>query len=245
MGIHGKIWGPMLWCYLHTLTMKYPDNPSTMDMDNMLQSLLAISKTLPCELCREHFERALSTGNDYIDPLTYKILKSKKAFIRWMYDFHDFVNKNKVLEKDDIRTQSPKFDVFVNSYEKNDMWKPAIWLYMHMIAATYKDKPTHVDRNMTRNVFMSIAKTMPPMENITPKTILMGSKTVDMKDVLIRGIPLYIKPIDVALKSRVDLFKWVYAYHKYINDKLNRVSPKYADVLRQYNIYLVVDKIPT
>ena len=96
-----KIWGPVLWKYLHLLSINYPDYPDKKTINNHYQLLILIGKTLPCSKCANHYQY-------YMKPVKIKKgLKNKKNFIELILDLHNNVNeklnKNKVSYNELLR----------------------------------------------------------------------------------------------------------------------------------------------
>ena len=128
MGIDAKIWGPHVWFFLHSVCITYPDKPSNIEIKTMQNAIEGVSKIIPCEICREHFVNAVNNGikiknKEILSPLNFNILSSRKKLFRWMYDFHDFVNRYKVS---DVKTISPSFEKVVEYWNimltnKDDM----------------------------------------------------------------------------------------------------------------------------
>lgn len=78
-------WGPNMWNFLHTITLNYPANPTTLDIQNHQMFLESLKYILPCEMCRNHFAENISK----FPPK----LESRMEFIKWMIDLHNEVNK--------------------------------------------------------------------------------------------------------------------------------------------------------
>lgn len=79
-----SIWGPGLWTALHCMTFNYPETPNEHDKEDHEEYLKALSKTLPCMICRQHCKAYLLEHPP--------ALSSRAEFIRWMVDFHNAVN---------------------------------------------------------------------------------------------------------------------------------------------------------
>jgi len=87
-GMMTTIWGPPLWHVLHTLSFNYPVKPSCEDKKNFRNFILALGKILPCRHCRENLKKNLKKF-----PLTQANLRNRDALSRWMYGFHEHINK--------------------------------------------------------------------------------------------------------------------------------------------------------
>jgi len=81
---HPEIWGQGTWVLLHCVTATYPLRVTPAVRDRYEQLLYSLSETLPCKKCRKHFAKHLT--------LSPPSLESRKAFMKWMIDFHNNVN---------------------------------------------------------------------------------------------------------------------------------------------------------
>jgi len=83
-----EIWGPATWTLLHSITLAYPESPTTEDKENIKNFINSFGKVIPCEKCRINFK----SHTEEI-PLNDDVLNSRKNFIKWMIDIHNSVNK--------------------------------------------------------------------------------------------------------------------------------------------------------
>lgn len=93
-------WGPSAWRFMHYITMAYPDNPTTIDKQNMKTFFSSIGSILPCEKCRINFAKHTS-----VYPLNDYVLNSRFDLVNWLIDVHNEVNKmngKKVLSYDEV-----------------------------------------------------------------------------------------------------------------------------------------------
>ena len=84
------IWGQHVWKALHYISLGYPDNPSEQQKQDYKQFFLLLKTTLPCIICRNHYEENLKEL-----PLTDEVLKNKTNLIKWVIDLHNIDNKLK------------------------------------------------------------------------------------------------------------------------------------------------------
>lgn len=92
MDSNPKVWGPILWRKLHTLTFKYPikidpNNPIDRKIQQTVKQLfMDLRNTIPCKKCRDSYRIFLKEMP--IDPH----LGSRDALTRWLYRLHNKVN---------------------------------------------------------------------------------------------------------------------------------------------------------
>lgn len=118
-----KFWGPHFWYTWHAIAAIYPDNPTNTEMANMINFVHNFVGNLPCEVCKSHGIDVLLNGytaKDKNEPslpaLSYKVVKDRKTYFRYVYDFHDIVNRHKKLEEGEVRKSSPKYEYILNFY---------------------------------------------------------------------------------------------------------------------------------
>lgn len=87
-GFLTRFWGPPLWTVLHTMSFNYPVKPTEQDKVDYYVFVHSLQNTLPCRACRENMTKNLEKH-----PLTPEALKSRRAFSKWMYSFHEVINK--------------------------------------------------------------------------------------------------------------------------------------------------------
>jgi hypothetical protein len=82
-----NVWGPHGWTFIHTIALYYPDKPSIIEQDNMVNFFNNIGKVLPCPKCREHY-------NTNLNKQELKIAsKSRDLLFSWTVMMHNKVNK--------------------------------------------------------------------------------------------------------------------------------------------------------
>lgn len=79
-----KFWGPGLWKYLHTAAAA-AETPEKRDAFHNL--VIAINPTLPCKVCKGHFEE----NRRKFDINNYK--QNQESLLLWTYLMHDAVNQ--------------------------------------------------------------------------------------------------------------------------------------------------------
>lgn len=80
-------WGSTIWAALHTLSFAYPNMPTAKERDAAKNLLYGVAALLPCAECRRHSHMYIKHH------LNEEALASRKAFARWMFEFHESVNR--------------------------------------------------------------------------------------------------------------------------------------------------------
>lgn len=87
-GMLTTVWGPSLWHFLHTMSFNYPVKPTRKHKKEYKNFIMSLGKILPCRHCRENYPNNLKSI-----PLAKSALKNRHNFSKWMYNFHEEVNK--------------------------------------------------------------------------------------------------------------------------------------------------------
>ena len=87
-GMVTKIWGPIMWTALHTISFNYPVNPTNEDKRHYKEFIYSLQYVLPCKYCRINL-----TKNFVKKPLLMCHMKNRETFSRYIYDLHELVNK--------------------------------------------------------------------------------------------------------------------------------------------------------
>lgn len=98
----GKVaWGPPTWIMFHTMAEKIDEQFFSQNSLNILQIIQTISSNLPCELCSNH-------AKQYMNKVRFNTIRTKDDFKRFLFDFHNDVNKRKgypLFEISQLKTQ--------------------------------------------------------------------------------------------------------------------------------------------
>lgn len=79
-------WGPGAWKFLHSVALKYPDNPSDNDKNNYLLFFDNLQHVLPCPKCKENYK-------DHLKKFPLKeSLEDNISLFKWTVDIHNEVN---------------------------------------------------------------------------------------------------------------------------------------------------------
>jgi hypothetical protein len=107
-GFVTRIWGPMMWFILHTMSFNYPVHPTAKQKRGYRRFLLSLRDVLPCGKCRtnlaENFRKL---------PPTDAVMQNRATFSRYIYDLHELVND--MLEKP--RSGRPSYEEVRELYE--------------------------------------------------------------------------------------------------------------------------------
>jgi len=77
--------GRSTWKLLHTMSVKYSENPTGDDKKAMQDTLTGLSKTYPCEHCAEDFRKDIKEHPPK--------LENRNALAQWMCELHNRVNR--------------------------------------------------------------------------------------------------------------------------------------------------------
>lgn len=84
-----KYWGPHLWNYIHYSTLNYPENPSPVESNDMLDWVCKLPITIPCAECRYHYDRYIKHHMKELQ----NACKDKELLFNFFVDVHNQVNK--------------------------------------------------------------------------------------------------------------------------------------------------------
>ena len=87
-GMVTKIWGPIMWTALHTISFNYPVNPTLEDKKHYKDFIYNLRYVLPCKYCRINLIKNLKQK-----PLLNCHMKNRETFSRYIYELHELVNK--------------------------------------------------------------------------------------------------------------------------------------------------------
>ena len=84
-----KLWGPLGWMTLHSISVIYPDSPSHEEKMILQRFLTLFTETITCHFCKSHFENMMfAYRNKYPD-----FLDSRLKFFLFVVRCHNTVNK--------------------------------------------------------------------------------------------------------------------------------------------------------
>ena len=110
-------WGPSIWKYIHTFTLKMNEKIFLQNRDSVISHLYSVATNLPCPLCSNHAKMYLKAR--------IKNVKSKNELVVLFYEFHNDVNKRNNKHSMEYKK--------IHMYESNDIYKCAdeycvVWL---------------------------------------------------------------------------------------------------------------------
>jgi hypothetical protein len=159
------IWGPVIWEFLHQVTLGYPINPSYEQKTKYKAFFLSLKDTLPCSICAEHYKQNLGTM-----PLDNQVLESKSYLVKWLIDFHNIVNEMK--EKPKITFLEAK-KIMDDKMDKHTYWhskshginkkESNTLLAIKYFALGYSDYPTLEQKEKYR-IFFGLIKDILPCD---------------------------------------------------------------------------------
>lgn len=134
-----KSWGPPCWYLFHSLAAKVKEE----EFENVKMSFWSIisgtCSNLPCPECRQHATAIIGSVNKNI------VLKSKVSLEKFLFDFHNSVNKRK------------RYKIFtVEEYEsryKNADLNKVITLFINTFNQSTRNNRLMMDA-MQRQMFM-------------------------------------------------------------------------------------------
>ena len=108
-----KVWGPVLWKKLHTITFNYPikiDNTNKDDVairDAVRKIFLGLRNTIPCKACRDSYREFIRAS-----PIDSH-LGSRENLSYWLYEIHNKVNaKLRNLEREQFKVALQQLDEY-------------------------------------------------------------------------------------------------------------------------------------
>lgn len=87
-GMMVRIWGPIFWTAIHTLSFNYPIHPTPEDKKRYRDFIINLQYVLPCKYCRINL-----TNNFKKKPLDMCYMKNRDTFSRYIYELHEIINK--------------------------------------------------------------------------------------------------------------------------------------------------------
>jgi len=84
------IWGEPIWFLFHTMAEKVKPDSFSIIRKELLDTIYAICKNLPCPTCAEH-------ASTYLNGINFNNIKTKEELKQIFFEFHNEVNRKKGL----------------------------------------------------------------------------------------------------------------------------------------------------
>ena len=84
-----KVWGPMGWMTLHSISVAYPDTPTESDRRIVNEFMNAFATSITCVYCRDHFNKMFSDYKSKVPSWA----NSKRDLFLAICRMHNAVNK--------------------------------------------------------------------------------------------------------------------------------------------------------
>jgi hypothetical protein len=104
-----KVWGPMGWMTLHSISVCYPDNPTHEEKLICMRTIELFGQTITCRYCKEHFQKMYESYKSLYP--TY--LNSRKDLFVFATRIHNSVNKR--LDKPVIQSVKDALELLQNN----------------------------------------------------------------------------------------------------------------------------------
>ena len=105
-GFQTRIWGPMLWFLLHTMSFNFPCQPTQQQRECYRNFYESVRYVLPCGACRDNLSANMkASGYD-----RERVYKNRQTLSSWVYRLHCSVN-------DMLHKPSPTFAEVQKTYE--------------------------------------------------------------------------------------------------------------------------------
>lgn len=132
-GMVTKIWGPIIWTALHTISFNYPVNPTNDDKKHYKDFIYSLRYVLPCKYCRINLTKNLKQK-----PLLNCHMKNRNTFSRYVYELHELVNK--MLKKKSHLTYCDVRDRYEQFRSRCTEENPTIFNFVEVKDKLIKDK---------------------------------------------------------------------------------------------------------
>ena len=132
-GMVTKIWGPIFWTAIHTVSFNYPVNPTDEDNKHYRDFIINLQHVLPCKYCRMNLANNLKKK-----PLQMCHMASRDTFSRYMYELHETINK--MLHKKSNLTYCDVRERYENFRSRCTEEKPTIFTFKKTSTRRKKEK---------------------------------------------------------------------------------------------------------
>ena len=80
-----ELLGKSSWHLLHTMSVKYPLNPTKFEKETMKSFINSFSLLYPCGSCAQHFQEIIKKMPPKVD--------DRSSLVEWMCNVHNIVNQ--------------------------------------------------------------------------------------------------------------------------------------------------------
>lgn len=89
-GFSTKVWGPLLWTFLHMVSFNYPCEPSPEVQRKYYNFMRSLGDVLPCGVCRRNYPHNL-------EQLRFGMhcMRSRATFSAFIHDLHMLVSEGR------------------------------------------------------------------------------------------------------------------------------------------------------
>ena len=143
-GMVTKIWGPVAWTLLHTISFNYPVNPTLEQKHQYRDFILSLQNVLPCGTCRKN----LVTNFKQL-PLTMADMESRDTFSRYIYNLHELINR--MLKKKSELTYCDVRERYEHFRSRCTHDKPKLFPHFIKDVDFNKEAKLETDTNNTSN----------------------------------------------------------------------------------------------
>jgi hypothetical protein len=174
-GMVTKIWGPIAWTLMHTISFNYPIHPTEEDKIHYRDFILNLQYVLPCKYCRMNLK-----NNFKQKPIKMCHMASRETFSRYVYELHELVNK--MLKKKSHLTYCDVRERYEHFRSRCTEEKPKVFTFKR--AKTLKNKK---EKGCTEPLYGKKSKCV---INIVPQEDKSATFKMDKKCIKSRGSTL-------------------------------------------------------
>ena len=176
-GMMVKIWGPLQWTFLHTMSFNYPVHPTSSDKTAYRNYVLNLQNVLPCKHCRINLKNNLKKK-----PLQMCHMKNRDSFSRYIYELHETVNT--MLNKKSNLTFCQVRDRYENFRSRCTEEKPKVFQFRKTDTTRKNGKKKEKEKGCTEPLYGKKSKcviNIVPVEDKTA-TFQMDKKCIKTRD---------------------------------------------------------------
>lgn len=136
-----NVWGPAGWTFLHSVTFKYPENPSDLEKQKYYNFFNSLKNVLPCPTCQEHYR-------DNFEKIPIR-LENREELIEWLIDLHNEVNR---MNGKRVYTYDEVYEIYNDMYgvetgKKSPDYLFILLLIVIVVIGCYYYKEVYLKKN--------------------------------------------------------------------------------------------------